>query len=106
MLILRTTMLFRPLRVFLPLVFLFLAYGVTKTSIDLLRDPMISASAVLAWVGALIILLIGMLGDAIAARLGRLSPNAVLSIQANGVAPLDAEPSGDDVASRAEVKDS
>jgi glycosyltransferase involved in cell wall biosynthesis len=82
-LILRTAMLFRPLRVFLPLVCIFFAYGVAKMTIDLIRDPMISSSAVLALMGALIMLLIGMLGDAIAARLGRLSPNAVVSIQMN-----------------------
>jgi hypothetical protein len=71
------------LRVFLPLVFIFLAYGLTKMTIDLMRDPMISASAVMTLMGALIMLLIGMLGDAIAARLGRLSPNAVVSIKMN-----------------------
>jgi glycosyltransferase involved in cell wall biosynthesis len=88
-LILRTTMLFRPLRVFLPLVLVFFAYGVTKMTIDLIRDPMISASAVLSLMGALIILLIGMLGDAIAGRLGRLSPNAVVSINASEIIPLE-----------------
>ena len=72
-LILRTAMLFRPLRVFIPVVFLCLLYGVVKMSIDMTRDPNISASALLAFVSALIILLIGMLGDAMATRLGRLS---------------------------------
>jgi glycosyltransferase involved in cell wall biosynthesis len=80
-LILRAAMLFRPLRVFLPLVLLCLAYGVVKMSIDLIRDPNISASALLAFMSALLILLIGMLGDAIATRLGRLNQNAVLGIQ-------------------------
>ena len=82
-LILRTTMLFRPLRVFLPLVLICLMYGVTKMTIDLIRDPMISASALLALMSALLILLIGMLGDAVATRLGRLSPNAVIGVQTN-----------------------
>lgn len=80
-LILRTAMLFRPLRVFLPLVILCLVYGLTKTSIDMMRDPNISASAILAFLSALQLLLIGMLGDAMAARLGRLSPNAVFGVQ-------------------------
>jgi glycosyltransferase involved in cell wall biosynthesis len=80
-LILRTAMLFRPLRVFLPLVVLCLLYGFTKMSIDLMRDPNISASALLALVSALLILLIGTLGDAIATRLGRLNQNPVLSVQ-------------------------
>jgi hypothetical protein len=46
-------------------------------TIDMTRDPNISASALLAFVSALIILLIGMLGDAIATRLGRLNTNAI-----------------------------
>lgn len=81
-LILRTAMLFRPLRVFLPLVLVCFSYGVVKMIIDLMRDPNISASALLALMSALLILLIGMLGDAIASRLGRLSPNAVVGVQA------------------------
>jgi hypothetical protein len=40
----------------------------------MVRDPNISASALLAFVSALIILLIGMLGDALATRLGRINP--------------------------------
>ncbi|HLH42016.1 MAG TPA: glycosyltransferase family 2 protein [Bryobacteraceae bacterium] len=74
-LILRTAMLFRPLRIFIPVVFLCLLYGVVKMSIDMTRDPNISASALLAFVSALLILLIGMLGDALATRLGRLNPH-------------------------------
>ena len=73
-LILRTAMLFRPLRIFIPVVLLCLLYGIVKMSIDMTRDPNISASALLAFVSALIILLIGMLGDALATRLGRLAP--------------------------------
>jgi glycosyltransferase involved in cell wall biosynthesis len=73
-LILRTAMLFRPLRVFIPVVLLCLLYGFVKMSIDMMRDPNISASALLAFVSALIILLIGMLGDALATRLGRINP--------------------------------
>jgi glycosyltransferase involved in cell wall biosynthesis len=80
-LILRTAMLFKPLRVFLPLVVLCLLYGVPKMSIDLYRDPMISASALMMLMSALVILLIGMLGDALATRLGRLNQNIVTSVQ-------------------------
>ena len=72
-LILRTAMLFRPLRVFLPIVLLCLVYGVTKMLIDFTHQPNISASALLAFVSALQILLIGMVGDALATRLGRLT---------------------------------
>ena len=92
-LILRTAMLFRPLRVFIPVVLLCLLYGVLKMSIDLVRDPNISASALLAFVSALIILLIGMLGDAFATRLGRLNPQIVGVRTADFVetAPADAE---------------
>ena len=71
--ILRTAMLFRPLRIFIPIVLLCLLYGIVKMSIDMTRDPNISASALLAFVSALLILLIGMLGDALATRLGRLN---------------------------------
>lgn len=80
-LILRTAMLFRPLRVFLPLALICLSYGLAKATVDIVRDPMISASALLALISTLMILLIGMLGDAIATRLGRLSANAVLGVQ-------------------------
>jgi glycosyltransferase involved in cell wall biosynthesis len=73
-LILRTAMLFRPLRIFIPVVMLCLLYGFVKMTVDMIRDPNISASALLAFVSALIILLIGMLGDALAARLGRMNP--------------------------------
>ena len=86
-LILRTAMLFRPLRVFLPLVLLCLTYGLAKMTIDMLRDPNISASAVLAFLSALQLLLIGMLGDAIATRLGRLSPNGVFGVQPKELRP-------------------
>lgn len=80
-LILRTAMLYRPLRVFLPVVLLCLGYGLAKLTIDLIRDPMISASALMALMSALMILLIGMVGDAIATRLGRLNQNAVLGVR-------------------------
>src|SRR5258706_2701257 len=76
-LILRTAMLFRPLRIFIPVVMVCLLYGIIKMSIDLTRDPNISASALLAFVSALLILLIGMLVDALATRLGRLNPHIV-----------------------------
>jgi glycosyltransferase involved in cell wall biosynthesis len=71
-LILRTAMLFRPLRVFLPVVLVCLLYGSVKMSIDLTHQPNISASALLAFGSALQILLIGMVGDALATRLGRM----------------------------------
>lgn len=82
-LILRTAMLFRPLRVFLPMVMLSFGYGVIKAAVDLFvtHDPNISASATLALVSSLMILMIGMLGDAIATRLGRFNPNAVDSVR-------------------------
>jgi sorbitol-specific phosphotransferase system component IIBC len=70
-------MLFRPLRIFVPVVILCLLYGAVKMTIDMIRDPNISASALLAFMSALIILLIGMLGDALAARLGRLNSQIV-----------------------------
>lgn len=95
-LILRTAMLFRPLRVFLPLVIVCLLYGTGKMTLDMIRDPNISASALIAFLSALQLLLIGMLGDAMAMRLGRLSPNAVFGVRPKefrepGAAPLPPE---------------
>jgi len=80
-LILRTAMLFRPLRVFVPLVMVSFLYGLVKMIIDLTHDPMISASAMMGFMSALVILLIGMLGDAVATRMGRLNQNLVAGIQ-------------------------
>jgi glycosyltransferase involved in cell wall biosynthesis len=88
-LILRTAMLFRPLRVFLPLALVCLLYGIAKMSVDLLRDPNISASAILALMSALQIVLIGMLGDAMATRLGRLSPHGVFGVQPKEIHEAD-----------------
>lgn len=81
-LILRTAMLFRPLRIFVPVVLVFLAYGIGKSIVDLYvtRDRMISASATLGLVSALIVLLMGMLGDSISTRLGRLGRGPVAGI--------------------------
>jgi len=71
LLILRLAMLFRPLRVFLPCVLLCFLYAIGKTFVDLFitGDRMISTTAALAAVSGLQILLIGMLGEAIATRL-------------------------------------
>jgi glycosyltransferase involved in cell wall biosynthesis len=80
-LILRIAMLFRPLRVFLPVVMICLMYGFTKMTIDMVRDPNISASAMIALLAALLILLIGTLGDALATRLGRLNQNSPQGVQ-------------------------
>ncbi len=79
-LILRTIMLFRPIRIFLPVVLVCLSYGIVKTAIDLTHQPNISASALLALMSALLVLLIGMVADAIATRLGRLNANAVAGV--------------------------
>jgi glycosyltransferase involved in cell wall biosynthesis len=90
-LILRMAMLFRPLRVFLPIALVCLVYGATKMTIDLTHDPNISASAILALLSALLMVLIGMLGDAIATRLGRFAPNAVATVQPREFVELDSE---------------
>jgi glycosyltransferase involved in cell wall biosynthesis len=100
-LILRTAMLFRPLRVFLPLVVLCLAYGTVKMTVDMVRDPNISASAILAFLSALQLLLIGMLGDAMTMRLGRLSPNAVFGVQPKELLAGEPRSGGDWPATRA-----
>jgi glycosyltransferase involved in cell wall biosynthesis len=95
-LILRTAMLYRPLRVFLPLALLCLSYGLIKMTVDLFHDPNISASALLALVSTLLIVLIGMLGDSIATRLGRLNPNAVTSVRPKEFIELEAEQIADE----------
>jgi glycosyltransferase involved in cell wall biosynthesis len=82
MLMLRTIMLFRPLRVFLPIVVACLVYGAVKMSIDLTHQPNISASALLAFLSALLVLLIGMVSDAIAMRLGRIGMEATAGVRA------------------------
>jgi glycosyltransferase involved in cell wall biosynthesis len=94
-LILRMAMLFRPLRVFLPLVVVCLLYGVVKMSIDLTRDPNISASALLAFMSALLLLLIGMLADALAMRLGKLNANLVAGVESRPVDRLETSPPDD-----------
>jgi len=91
MMILRTSMLFRPLRVFLPLVFAILAYGLIKMAVDLSHHEHVSASAVLALLSALLILLIGMLGDLIATRLGRMAPNAVIGVRTEEILVAESE---------------
>jgi glycosyltransferase involved in cell wall biosynthesis len=90
-LILRTSMLFKPLRIFLPIVVVFAAYGFGKLAIDLSHQPNVSASAALALICALLVLLIGMLGDAIATRLGRFSPNAIRGVQQNDDVEMEVE---------------
>lgn len=80
-LILRAAMLFRPLRVFLPIALVSLSYGLVKMTIDISRDPNISASAILALISTLLIVLIGMLGDAIATRMGRLNQPMVVGVR-------------------------
>jgi glycosyltransferase involved in cell wall biosynthesis len=93
-LILRTAMLFRPLRVFIPVVLVCLLYGFVKMGVDMARDPNISASALLAFVSALIVLLIGMLGDALATRLGRLNPQ-ILGVRTVDFIQAGEEEAGD-----------
>lgn len=80
-LILRIAMLFRPLRVFLPVAGACVLYGLIKMGFDLTHDPNISASAIFSLMSGLLITLIGMLGDAIATRLGRLNHQTILSVQ-------------------------
>ncbi|HEV3482152.1 MAG TPA: glycosyltransferase family 2 protein [Candidatus Acidoferrales bacterium] len=93
-LILRTSMLFRPLRIFFPIVVVFAAYGIVKLAIDLTHQPNVSASAALALICALLVLLIGMLGDAIATRLGRFAPNAISGVRVNDSTEVEVERQG------------
>ncbi len=83
-LILRMAVLFRPLRVFLPVVGLCLAYALIKSFIDIFvtADRNISATAIMMFMNALIVLLIGMVADAVS-RMGKLSPIAIASARTN-----------------------
>jgi glycosyltransferase involved in cell wall biosynthesis len=72
-LILRMAVMFRPLRVFLPLAGICLAYGIVKMIVDLavFQDRNVSASAILMFMSALLTLMMGMVADSIAVRFGR-----------------------------------
>ena len=80
-LIMRVAMLFRPLRVFLPIAVVCLTYGLVKMIVDLSHDPNISASAIFAFASALMMVLVGMLGDAVATRLGRFNQYAAMGVR-------------------------
>ena len=97
-LILRIAMLFKPLRVFIPLALACLVYGVGKMTIDMFRDPNISASAILALISAMQLTLVGMLGEAIASRLGRFNPQAAYGVRPKEM--FEAEEDGDGSLSR------
>lgn len=91
-LILRIAMLFKPLRVFIPLALVCLAYGVIKATIDIFRDPNISATAILALITGMQLTLVGMLGEAIASRLGRLSPQSAFGVRPKEIVEFDEQP--------------
>lgn len=90
-LILRIAMLFRPLRVFLPIAAMCITYGLVKMTIDLTHDPNISASAIFGFVSALMMVLIGMLGDAVATRLGRFNQHAAMGVRPKEFVELEEE---------------
>lgn len=90
-LIMRVAMLFRPLRVFLPIAIVCLVYGAIKAGVDVTRDPNISASAIFAFVSALLMVLVGMLGDAVATRLGRFNQSAAMGVRPKEYEMQDSE---------------
>ncbi len=92
-LIFRVAMLFRPLRVFIPLALMCILYGSIKafTDILVLHDKNISASAILAFVSALTMVLTGMLGDAVATRLGRFNQHSALGVRPKEYVELKGE---------------
>jgi glycosyltransferase involved in cell wall biosynthesis len=106
-LILRMAMLFKPLRVFLPCALLCLLYAAAKVFWDfaITGDRNISTTAAIAMISALQIVLIGMLGEAIATRLwhmggtryvGVLSQTSRRPPTTNGVASRQNGTSGGD----------
>jgi len=90
-LIVRMAVLFRPLRVFLPVAGICLTYGIVKMIIDLavVGDRNISASAIMMFLSALLTLLIGMVADGIAVRLGRSYAGTTFRMQASEVTRAD-----------------
>lgn len=92
MLILRMAILFRPLRVFLPIAIVCFTYGIAKMVVDVVRDPMISASAVLMLMSALVTLLMGMIAEAIATRMGRGAPNTMVSTRTDELLEAESTP--------------
>jgi glycosyltransferase involved in cell wall biosynthesis len=95
-LIVRMAVLFRPLRVFLPLAGICLTYGIVKMIIDLavVGDRNISASAIMMFLSALLTLLMGMVADGIAVRLGRSYAGAAFRMEATEVTCVDPLRSG------------
>ena len=77
-------------RVFIPLALL-ADFGLTKMSIDMLRDPNISASAILAMISAMQLTLVGMLGEAIASRLGRFNPQTAYGVRPKEMLSVEEE---------------
>ncbi len=102
-LILRVAMLFRPLRVFLPLAVACILYGTVKAFIDLTHDPNISASAIFAFVSALMMIMVGMLGDVVATRLGRFNQFAVMGVRPKEI-ELSDEPAEKDFKVYSQIK--
>jgi glycosyltransferase involved in cell wall biosynthesis len=73
-LILRIAMLFKPLRVFIPLALICAA-----------------SSAILAFASAMQLTLVGMLGEAIASRLGRFNPQTAYGVRPKEISDTDSE---------------
>jgi glycosyltransferase involved in cell wall biosynthesis len=83
-LILRMAMLFKPLRVFVPCALVCFLYAFAKVIYDLAiaRDGMVSTTAAVASLCGLQILLIGMLGEAIATRLWHMAGTRYVGVVA------------------------
>jgi glycosyltransferase involved in cell wall biosynthesis len=97
-LIMRAAMLFRPLRVFVPCSMLFFLYAMIKAPWDLLitGDRNVSTTAAVAMICAVQLLLIGMLGDALATRLRNISGTANVDYGAPWGTPARNRPNGDE----------
>jgi glycosyltransferase involved in cell wall biosynthesis len=98
--IVRIAMLFRPLRVFVPSALLFFLYAMIKAPWDLLitGDRNVSTTAAVAMICAVQLLLIGMLGDALATRLRNISGTTNLDYGATRGTPLRNRAAGDEPA--------
>jgi glycosyltransferase involved in cell wall biosynthesis len=76
MLILRTAMLFNPLRIFVPLALALALIGVGKGIFDVAKTGMLSFSAVFMLGSALQVMLIGMVGDALGRKISSADINS------------------------------
>lgn len=89
-LIVRIAVLFKPLRVFVPIVLMFCGYAVIKAVVDLMHQEFVSQTAILAMMGSIQFLLMGLVAEAVATRLNRVTTEPYTGVRLQRV--TDTEP--------------